>query len=242
MKIFVQSLLAKFGYRLVKQSYWDHLLPNAWAAQQHFNTVHAPIIFDIGAFTGDTAVKYRQYFPNATIHCFEPFPDSFEQLKRNTANDPQIHCYPFALAQTDGNATLYANAFAQTNSILPTAEHADRLWGANLFDTHSTVAVPTRTLDSVCAEYHISQIDILKIDTQGTEYAVLKGAQSLLERRAIKTIFVELILGKAYEGQRTFGEYLRLLEWHGFELLDHYEDARTERRWIQTDLLFRLAN
>ena len=62
-------------------------------------------------------------------------------------------------------------------------------------------------------------IDILKIDTQGSEPEVLKGAESLLLKQRISLIEVELIIGVAYERRLNFYDLEKFLIKYGYRLI-----------------------
>ena len=48
------------------------------------NGIEVQTIFDVGAWIGNSGVAYREHFPKATVHAFEPFPDSFEEVSKKT--------------------------------------------------------------------------------------------------------------------------------------------------------------
>lgn len=65
-----------------------------------FNNAKQLIIFDVGAYVGDITATYRDIFPEATIYCFEPFPDSFKKLSR-LADDKFVKCYQMAICEVN---------------------------------------------------------------------------------------------------------------------------------------------
>ena len=65
--------------------------------------------------------------------------------------------------------------------------------------TKSKEIVKVTTLDSYCLEKNITQIDILKIDTQGYEDMVLKGCQDILSKKIISIVESELMFDNVYE-------------------------------------------
>jgi FkbM family methyltransferase len=206
--------------------------------QRSLITAPAPVIFDVGAHVGAVAHTYRQYFPQASIHCFEPFPESFERLVSSREGDPRSYCYQKALASRNGTAFLNANRVSDTNSLLATDERGASYWGTGLYDTLSRVEVETTTADAFCAEWNIPHVDILKLDVQGAELDVLKGAQQLLARQRISIIYSEVILCPTYAGQARLHEYLALLDSHGYDLVNLFNPVNNHRRLLQADFLF----
>jgi hypothetical protein len=79
----------------------------------------------------------------------------------------------------------------------------------------------------------------LKIDVQGAEYRVLKGAEQSLRANRIRNIYMEIIIGETYAGQIQFGDYLNLMDSFGYRLHGFFNlEHGTERQLIQLDGLF----
>lgn len=198
----------------------------------------ASVIFDVGAHTGSVAKQYRQSFPEAWIHCFEPFPQSFEQLKANLTADPRIQCHSLALSDETGTAVFHGNSSTATNSLLPTDATGHLYWGEGLLETKGTEFVQTMTLDEFISSRSIGAIDVLKLDVQGAEFRVLSGARKTLSAQQIRLIYFEMIFCPTYRGQRAFSEYLLMLEAFGYRFLDFYNGIRKHNQLIQADVIF----
>lgn len=236
VKGLVRSLLADAGIELRSNRFVNPL-----TLQSRLITRDRPTIFDVGAYTGITYLTYRKQFPKAVIHAFEPFPDSFSELSAAVLGDTDAHAHELALSNATGTQTLHVNSSSATNSLLPAEPEAKRYWGDGLLDERETVHVETTTLDLFCAERTIEQIDLIKLDVQGNEYAVLEGAAGLLKRQAIRLIYMEVILAGTYQGQRPFHDYLALMASNGYELLDLYNCIRHDGRLLQMDVLFAVS-
>jgi len=198
----------------------------------------APVIFDVGANVGATAQRYRALYPRAAIHCFEPYPPSFEALSEALSADSLVSLHRLALSSARGSGVLNVNRNAETNSLLPSDAHAARYWGKGLLETQSKVEVALQTLDEFCEEHSVARIDVLKLDVQGAEYSVLEGADALLTARRIGMIYAEVIIAPTYVGQRRLVDYLSLLSAKGYELFDLYNPTRRDGRLIQSDIIF----
>src|SRR6185295_5604450 len=154
-----------------------------FVTQQLIRTAE-PTIFDVGAHVGETAARYRALFPGALIHSFEPFPTSYERLVAAFRTDGRVVPHNVAVAATNGSARFRVNRASVTNSLLESDLRGSDYWGSNLLDTEHEIEVETLTLDDFCRDQRIEHVDVLKIDVQGAEYAVLEGAHGLLERHA----------------------------------------------------------
>ncbi|HEX8832800.1 MAG TPA: FkbM family methyltransferase [Abditibacteriaceae bacterium] len=233
MKQIVQNLFNRFGYELRRTAPHD-----PFVIQSQLVTNPTPTIFDIGAHIGTTAKQYRDLFPSARVHCFEPFPESFEKLKATTEGDARTTCYQLAVSSASGVAEMNSNASSATNSLLNSDKRAASYWGDGVYETKSKVQVTTTTVDEFCKEHDIAAIDILKLDIQGLEYQALQGAAGMLSSQAVSLIYTELIMVPAYQGQKQFHEYLHLLCGFGYELLDLYSPALVRKQMIQADCIF----
>jgi len=196
-----------------------------------------PVIFDVGAHVGLAATRYRELFPEAPIHCFEPYPESFALLEAAVGALEPIELHAIALAEAEGEAEFSVNRNSATNSLLASDARAAVYWRGDTPRTTGTVTVRTATLDGFCAERSIAGIDILKMDVQGGEYEVLEGARGLLEREGIGLIYMELITAPTYVGQHRLREYLELFDAAGYELFDLYNFGRSLGRLLQTDVI-----
>src|SRR6476659_8519291 len=158
----------------------------------------AAVIFDVGANVGATAQRYRALYPQGAIHCFEPYPPSFEALSEALSADSLVSLHRLALSSARGSGVLNVNRNAETNSLLPSDAHAAQYWGEGLLETLSKVEVALQTLDGFCDEHSIARIDVLKLDVQGAEYSVLEGADALLSAQRVGMLYAEVIIAPQY--------------------------------------------
>jgi len=145
-----------------------------------------PILLDIGANIGTYTKLLSEVFPKSEIHSFEPHPKNFDKLSSYT--HPAVTIHQSALGAENNDIVLYDRADQDGSS------HAS-VYKKIITDWHQTentsLNVPMQTLDQFAEENNIHQIDFLKIDTEGHEYDVLKGAQTLLSEHRILVIQFE---------------------------------------------------
>ena len=229
--------LAKLNYRIVKKQTREDI---AFAAQKALlGTGGSKTIFDVGAYHGETAIRYNDLAgQDCKVLCFEPFPESFGVLKKNTQGFPNIVLNNIALGAETGSVTFHSNHFSATNSILPTSEKGHETWGRGTLETIEEIVVPVQRLDDHVVEHDIERIDILKLDTQGSEYLVLKGAENTMSKGMIKLIYTEIIVMPTYEGQKDLDHVLRILREYGFELFNFYPAQTSNGQLRYLDALF----
>jgi FkbM family methyltransferase len=229
-----KRVLGRFGLQVSRTT---SAARDPFDLQRELVSIMDPVIFDVGAHIGAVTQRYRQLFPRAWIHCFEPFPTSFSMLLQAAENDPRIRCHQLALSSTRGVEALHANASPATNSLLATDTRGQFYWGQGLLDTRKQLQVTTNTVDSFCLEMGVEQVDILKLDVQGAEFSVLQGATRMLRRGLISLIYTEIIIAPTYAGQHKLHEYLSLFDSFGYEVLDFFNAVRSRKQLIQTEML-----
>jgi FkbM family methyltransferase len=147
-----------------------------------------PIFFDVGANVGDYSINLRSKFPKADIYAFEPNPHSYKILN-SKFHTPQDHCHCIGLGSTSGPHLIYT----YSNSL--TSQHAsiykDVFKEIHREDYAVEVEIELLTINDFCEKNNIQHIDFIKIDTEGNELDVLKGASRLLAAKQIKLIQFE---------------------------------------------------
>ncbi len=249
IKKFINNILKKFGYKIVKSN-------NSFANNNQINS-HNPfydqriligdkdtiVVFDVGAHHGQTAIQYNRLFKNCRIYSFEPYADSFKILKETIKKEKNIEVFNIAFWNKVGEVNLHVNKYSATNSILPTHREASNTWGENLLNTLETIKVSSTTIDDFVEKKRINKIDILKLDTQGTEYFIIEGAINTIKKGKIKLIYIEIITLPTYQGQKHFDEILSLLRLNGFKLYNMYNYSFTQFGELrQIDAIFLCNN
>lgn len=184
-----------------------------------------PTIVEAGAHIGVDTVQMSNLWPKGTIHAFEPIPELFSQLQRNTSQQDNICCYPMALGKQTGSTKIFVSSGRSdaSSSLLPPKEHLT-YHPDILFETE--IQVPTITLDEWAEEQNIKKIDFLWLDLQGYELEVLKAAANVLE--SVQAIYTEVNLDETYAGVSLYPEMRQWLEVRGFKVIREdlpWEDA-----------------
>jgi FkbM family methyltransferase len=239
MKKIVKRILQNLGY-VIAPANSNLLYVDPIMVQQKLIGKDKKItIFDVGAHSGETTLLYNHFFKNATIYSFEPFPDTFNMMKQKVAGYPNIKIFNLALASKGGKANFHVNKYNYTNSLLATHEDAIKTWGIDHQDTKEIIEVNSDTLDRFVEKMQIENIDILKIDTQGSEYSVIEGAAQTIDAQKVRLIYLEIITMPAYKEQKFFDEVLHLLRLKGFHLHNFFNFSFTNAGELrQLDAIF----
>lgn len=147
----------------------------------------SPLIFDIGANDGQGSLLFTHYNSNAEVIALEPNTAVFNKLVKNV--NGKVRCLNLAAGERATKLKLYN---PQNN---PTSEHTT-LYSSVLTGIHHTAShasvVKVDTLDHIYKTLNLKKkIDLLKIDVEGHEMNVLKGAKNLIKQGKIKSIQFE---------------------------------------------------
>ena len=146
------------------------------------------IIFDVGANIGDyTDEVFRRLENRAEIYCFEPGQQAFLSLNEKFGGINNIHLCNIGLGDAEETLTL----FSESDGVSLRASLYDLCLDHLGFKMSHVEKVPVSTIDLFCENHGINQIDFLKLDVEGHELKVLKGAQKLLDSKRIRAIQFE---------------------------------------------------
>lgn len=128
-------------------------------------------ILDLGAHIGLATLRFKATFPEAIIHCYEPDPENFRLLERNTKGLPGVVLHQDAVGPEDTTATLY---------VLPGRHSASSLRRPPEEMVFREVLCKVSTLDSILANLGLP-VDLLKFDIEGIEYEVFSSSRRVQE-------------------------------------------------------------
>ncbi|MEQ6331736.1 FkbM family methyltransferase [Pseudomonas chengduensis] len=170
------------------------------------------VVLDVGGNEGRYARVVRQNNNDVKIYSFEPHPKTFPKLLANTSKINVISINK-GLSSEEGTLTLYDYADGDGST------HAS-LYQNVLTDLHHSNAcvaheVAVTTIDAFVDENNISQISLLKIDVEGNEYEVLRGAKETIASGKIMAIHFEF--NEMNVASRIFFyDFWKLLEGYSF--------------------------
>ena len=143
---------------------------------------------DIGANVGNYT-KMLLSDTNSKVISFEPLPKAFEELKEVKSNfQDRLEIHNIAIGVKDEILELsYGTEKSEKASLIKNLEKISFIQGEN----KNKISVQVRQLDYFQSYFKNKVIDFIKIDTEGFEYEVLKGAKNILEIHRPKFIQVE---------------------------------------------------
>lgn len=161
-------------------------------------------ILDIGANIGITSILFANKFPNSNIHAFEPLKDNFKIMSDNVASYSNINIHPFGLGDQNEKLTMYKSDdpdnFAAW-SLYPDLKNIDA--------SQSTI-IDIKEANSEINSIGIDCFDLIKIDTEGAEYPIIKSMDVNFLKRT------QLFVGELH-GNHDY-EFLSYLNEIGFNI------------------------
>jgi len=125
------------------------------------------IVFDIGAYVGDTALWFSKAVgPQGKVFAFEPEPRNFEKLKANLERNKVTNVIPLKLALSENEEEMQVSSAAGLSLITQTG---------------TGLSVKVTTIDNLVEANKLPRVDFIKMDVEGHELKVLKGAQETIE-------------------------------------------------------------
>lgn len=239
IKQLIQKIFNMLGLQLNKLNVINN---SAYQTVQALKANNINVVFDIGANVGQFACELRTYGYKGKIISFEPLPQAYEELCKQALkdNDWIVH-QRCAMGAEAGQIEINVAGNSVSSSVLPMLDKHEKSAPQSKY-THTEI-VPLITLDEVFNRYCDQNDNVfLKIDTQGYEWAVLKGAKVALSKS--KGILLELSLVPLYEGQklwRDLVDYLMLSKHHLYAIQPGFTDQDTGET-LQVDGLFFTKN
>lgn len=171
------------------------------------------VILDVGANEGQTVGDLRTLVPAPRIFALEPVRSTFEVLRERTEGMSTVEPVRLALGAEPGTATMHLNEYSEWNSLSPD-------WTPHT----GTETVPVSTIDLFLEEREVEFVHFLKVDTEGHDLEVLRGAVETLTASRVAIVQVEVRFDREGLDLEPFREYLGPL---GYRLVGLYDQHRT---------------
>jgi len=192
---------------------------------------------DVGGNRGQSVKFFRSIFKNIEIYSFEPSPKIFRILTELDVSN--FRAFNLGISSKNGLAVFYESLLDEASTFdLPNTDSEwhktkSKILGVAEEEMYSEITVPIKTIDTIVIENQIEGIFLLKIDVEGHEFEVLKGAIVTLNKRAISNIQLERHLDDLRVNNEL--EIHKFLSGHGFSKIasikhsigNFYEDIYT---------------
>ncbi|MFO1078162.1 MAG: FkbM family methyltransferase [Planctomycetota bacterium] len=189
-------------------------------------------LIDVGAYHGEFSLLARQFWPQASVLMIEPQQQkrpNLEAVAAELAGDVQVR------TTLVGDRTEAACAFHVMST--PWGSTGSSLYPENNDLPREVVAAPMTTLDALAGALPGRRFDLLKLDVQGAELDVLRGAGATMA--GVEVVFVELSLHECNRGAPRIAAVTAELDRQGFAMFDVMTPPRDARRLVvQVEAIF----
>ncbi len=181
-------------------------------------------IIDIGAAKGNWTKELVKIFPNTKFLMVEPLKENLKSLEDVCSEKENIKYWTGIVCGYNGESNF--NVHSDQSSIF------------NSEFKGSITKVQAKTLDSLLTEMNILNVDAIKLDVQGAELEVLKGAEKSI--KSCKVIQMEVSFRKIYENAPLVHELIRYMTDKGFRIFDIADTfkRKKDRALLQADIFF----
>lgn len=193
-------------------------------------------VVDVGANVGQFSLLVRALNRDARILAFEPLPDAAARYRRVFAGDAKVTLFQAAIAPETGRATMHVSASADSSSLLPISGRQAELFPGT--EEVGVTDVDAGPLSQFIGREDLAAPALLKIDVQGFELEVLRGAGDLLG--SFEHVYVEASFEALYEGQALAAEVIAHMTGAGYVEAGRYNlSTGPDGAPVQADFLFR---
>lgn len=179
--------LGRFNITFLNEKEYHTIKREIWGKEIYYfeSTNISPFIIDIGAHIGISVLYFKQLYPNSHILAFEPNPISFDILKQNVE-----------INRLDGVTLINSAVYSQNGISILYIDDSGQNWHSNSSllknswtgkEKTKPIQIQSTRLDSYVKNIPI--IDMLKIDTEGSEENILKSHKNILD--SVENIVVE---------------------------------------------------
>ena len=228
----LRKILRRCGVDLLR--YPEHHV--AYKRALLLNHYGIDLVFDVGANDGGYGQQLREFGYEERLVSFEPLAAAYARLERLTRSDRRWVAINAALGDERADAEINVAANSTSSSFLPMREA--HLSAAPWSRYRGTEKVSIMRLDDIFSAYCVDDRSLLKLDVQGYEEHVLRGAETSLP--AIHGVQLEMSLVPLYAGSWGFMDAVEHFSRLGFDLvgLEPGFYNRATGRLLQVDGLF----
>ena len=219
LKNLIKRVIGHFGYDLVR-------LPHPGSCGRHLQQILGDfdinLVCDVGARHGEYSSELRDHGYRGWIASFEPVGENFQIITANRRGDSRWQGFNLALGSAPAKLKINVTAGSALSSF-----HKPNAYAKSEF-TEDAVITRTEEVDVMTLAAMLPELKklvpdpriYLKLDTQGFDLEVLKGAESVLPH--IHALQSEVSIKPIYENMPPYDEAIAAFQSHGFELAGLY--------------------
>jgi len=210
---------------------YSHINKAISIAQKHCSA--DDIIIDVGGADGTTPKIFSKAFPNKIIYVFEPICENYRAIRKLIKEYPNIKLIEKAAGSSEGKTTINKANRITSSSILELNADQESSVFAEQLKNEGKENIEITMIDNVIPQGNTA---LLKIDVQGFELEVLRGAGRILKNT--KVIVLEMNNHDGYKGAPKYFEIDEYLRKNNFTLYDIFPSFKDEGRLKEWDTIY----
>ena len=187
-------------------------------------------LIDVGSNKGQFSAILRNFYPQVSIHSFEPQIDELS-IQKKLLGSYNINYYPFALGDENKNMLFNITKRKDSSSLLDPLLKNNKIYSEN-----KKINVPVKKLDTVLDINELIKPILIKLDVQGFELKALIGAQSVLDN--VDYIISEISFLDVYKNQVNADDLIKYLKSKNFDIHKRTNLTKLNGNNFQEDVLF----
>jgi FkbM family methyltransferase len=189
-------------------------------------------VYDVGANQGDWTLLASTILPHASINAFEPLQQYQAIFESKHTGNPKITLHKVGVGSENKEAVM--NVASHSSSFLEIGENITKVFPSQVKTGEETVQMIR--LDDYVSKNSLPQPDLIKLDVEGFELEVLKGALDLLKNT--KYLILEVSFIERHIGQPLFHDLVTYLAEHNFVLYSIAHGIATGTPLYAHDVMF----
>jgi FkbM family methyltransferase len=174
-------------------------------SKEYFHKDDIKNIMEIGSLDGVDSLLFKNHYPEANVFCIEGLPDNYNQYLKDLTNITPINA---VIADYDGIIKYHYKNINGIHGILDRGQE----YGSKVLE------LPCYTIKTICENYKINSIDIVKIDVEGATYEILNSMGDIL--KTIKIMHIETESYPFFNNQKLHDTVSDFLIEKGFTMID----------------------
>ena len=230
-----------FIFYYVKDNFFtnpsEHLLRTIKLIKKRKTDFKGSVIIDVGCANGSTTLFFAKHFKDLKVYGYEPYLKLFESAKLKCNNYKNIILRNIALGEKEGNAILNVTANSLSSSLNELNDFQINLFPDEHKSKFQLVEKQNVELTTVDKEFdNVKNILLIKIDTQGTELSILKGAIKSLKKT--RYVLLEMNNHEIYKDGCQYHQVDEFLRNNSFKLADLVVSFRNQGKVEEYDALY----
>jgi|688.fasta_scaffold24409_11 FkbM family methyltransferase len=174
-------------------------------SKQYFVDKEIKNVMEIGSLNGNDSLLFKNHYPDANVFCIEGLPDNFNQYLKDLTNITPINA---VIADYDGTIQYHYKNINGIHGILDRGQE----YGSKVLE------LQCYTIKTICENYNIDSIDLVKIDVEGATYEILDSMGDMI--KTIKIMHIETESYPFFKNQKQHDVVSDYLTKKGFTMVD----------------------